>query len=61
MIDKICEHVINAGSEMSECTCFKDAWCGCQEPDYNPDGTINVVTCTKYLPKETEVQEDDER
>lgn len=59
MIETVCKHVINAGTEMSECNCYRDNKCDYQEPDYNPDGKINVVTCTKYLPIESEVQADD--
>ena len=52
MIETVCKHVINAGTEMSECNCYRDNKCDYQEPDYNLDGTINVVTCRKYLPPE---------
>lgn len=54
MIETVCKYVINAGTEMSECTCYRKNKCEYQNPDYNPDGRINVVTCEKYLPEPPE-------
>ena len=61
MSDKICKRVINAGSEMAKCTGYHNHYCDYQEIDFNPDGSVNVVTCKKYLPNESEVQDDDKR
>ena len=54
MAETVCKHVLNAGTEMSECTCYHTNRCDYQNPDYNPDGRINVVTCEKYLPEPPE-------
>ena len=57
MAETVCRHVLNAGTETSECTCYHINKCEYQNPDYNPDGRINVVTCEKYLPEPTKEDE----
>ena len=54
MIETLCRYVMNTGTETSECTCYRTNKCEYQNPDYNPDGRINVVTCEKYLPEPPE-------
>jgi hypothetical protein len=58
--NKICKHVINPFSENPECTCYGKNQCHFQNPDYNPDGKINVVICEKYISDMTMVGEDHE-